>query len=154
VRCCRPAPPLGRRWLGRESDLVLVVDLAFPALSLARSGVLFLIGSAGSASSWWWSQEVCARCLQHWCSPAASWWRPWLCQASSLQGCCRGTGGVCCHLVKCVADLGFCQAKAFTDTPVGGNGDGTPECHFSSWGTIAEFPTPQHKVFGMKTLPS
>jgi hypothetical protein len=57
-------------------------------------------------------------------------------------------------LVECVADLEFYRAKSFTDIPVGGNGDDAHECRFPVGGTIAEFPTPQHRVFGVKTLPS
>jgi hypothetical protein len=62
-------------------------------------------------------------------------------------------GVCCCHLVECVAGLGFNWAKAFTDNPVGGNGDGAPKRRFPVRGTIAELPAPLHQVFEVKTLP-
>jgi hypothetical protein len=49
-----------------------------------------------------------------------------------LQGCCGDGGGVLLSLVECVVGLGLNQAKAFTDTPVGGIGDGVLECRSPS----------------------
>jgi hypothetical protein len=45
-----------------------------------------------------------------------------------LEGCCGDGGGVLLSLVECVVGLGLSQAKAFTDTPVVGIGDGILEC--------------------------
>jgi hypothetical protein len=50
----------------------------------------------------------------------------------------------CCHMVVCVAGLGFNRAKAFTDIPVGGNGDNALDRRFPVGGTIAELPAPLH----------
>jgi hypothetical protein len=52
----------------------------------------------------------------------------------------EAVGVCCCHMVKCVAGSAFNRAKAFTDTPVGGNGDSASERRFPAGGTIAELP--------------
>jgi hypothetical protein len=86
------------------------------------------------ASSWWWSRRFALGVP----SVGVRMWRH-----SGVHGCAgllpclevaEAVGVCCCLSVVCVAGLGYNQAKAFTDTPVGGNGDSVPECRSPCWG--------------------
>jgi hypothetical protein len=65
----------------------------------------------------------------------------------------EAVGVCCCHMVGCVAGLGFNRVKAFTYIPVSGNGDSALDRRFLVGGTVMELLPRYTRSSGVKTLP-